>query len=580
MTPIRLPGLRRRRIAAAGSLTLAFVNITGAVFLLAPTHHSFLREALGGSAPGAPRFLLLLSGLLLLAVIPGLLQAKRMAFVLACVAALGSLALHPLLPRSYDDPGALLSIVVLFGLVGSARAFPARSDPVRLRQGLYWLVGGECVVFVIGLIGLYFIDREFVELSDLPEALRNALRLLFVLPATSAHPVMRHGQHLIEAIRALSLMVIAISAWHLVHPVLNRALARPNERQRVRQILNGHATTALAQFHLLDDKTYFFSEDGEAFLSYRMVGATAVVLGEPVGPRDSARAAAAEFVHLCALNGWRFGFHQVTARGADDLARLGLRKLKIGEEAIVPVQTFALAGKSFKHLRNSQSALERAGYAVEELGQPIAGPTMDALREVSDAWLADGGHRERSFTLGAFSPDYLRESRVFVVRRPAGRIEAFTNVVPRFQSADGTFDLMRRRPDSPNGVMDLLLVHLIEIFRAEGCAGLNLGLAPLANIEGGGPVAAALRLLYERGNAAFNFKGLRFYKDKWHPRWEDRFLVYRSDVDVLAVAIAVARAGEDQSIVGQLARSGVDRAGRLLKPVLRASAPNARPALS
>ena len=92
--------------------------------------------------------------------------------------------------------------------------------------------------------------------------------------------------------------------------------------------------------------------------------------------------------------------------------------------------------------------------------------------------------------------------------------------------------------------MDYLLVHLIGHFRDRGLRGLNLGFAPLANIEGTGVVARALSLLYTYGSRAFNFQGLRSYKDKWHPIWEQRFLVYRSDLQLPRIALAVVRAGE------------------------------------
>ncbi len=560
MNRARLGGQYRRRTLAVACLVLAFVDVTGAVFKVASGHHSIVRGVLGGTAPGAPRFLLMLSGLLLIAAAPGLLRAKRMAFVLALGAALASFALHPLRLRDPDEIGSLISLAVVLGLISSFRVFPARSDPVRLRQGLWWLIGGELFVLVVGFVGLYFIDHEFVEPVDIPEALRNAFRILFVLPSTTLQPISHHGQRFIEALRALSLVVLAISAWHFVHPVVNRAIVRPNELRRVKEILAGHATTSLAHFHLLDDKSYFFSRDGQAVLSFRMAGGTAVVLGEPVGPPHSALAAAAEFVKMCELNGWRFGFHQVTESGAASLASLALNKIKIGEEAVIPVQTFSLAGKSFKHLRNSQNALNRTGFQVEELPQPLDHGTLSELREVSDAWLSDGGHRERKFTLGRFDAEYLRETRVFVVRREGERIEAFANVLPRYHSPDGTFDLMRRRPDSADGVMDLLILHFIELFRIEGCEGLNLGLAPLANVEGGGPLPTALRLVYERGNAAFNFRGLRAYKDKWKPRWEDRYLLFGSEIDLLPVAVAVARIGEDQGFARRLAQTGIKRA--------------------
>lgn len=565
MNRFGLPGGRRRYLLAAGSLVLAFVNITGALLKLAPARHSIVRAMLGGSAPGAPRFLLLLAGLLLIAAIPGLVRAKRMAFAITFSAALTSVALHPLRVRDPDDAGALIALAVTIGLATSFRLFPARSDPLRIRQGLWWLIGGEAFVFLMGFVGLYFVDREVVEPMDAPEALGNAFRLLFVLPTTTI-PESGHVQRLIEAIRGLSLVVLAISAWHLVHPVLNRRFARPSEREHVKTILSLHATTALAPFHLLDDKTYAFSNDGQAFLSFRMVGSTAVVLGEPVGPAESATNAAREFIEMCSLNGWRFGFHQVTGAGADALTAMGLKKIKIGEEAIIPIQTFSLAGKSFKHLRNIQHSLEREGFVVEELPQPLDGAVLDELQAVSDAWMAADGHRERTFTLGQFDRDYLRETRVFVVWRKGGRIEAFANVVARYRSADATFDLMRRRPDSPNGVMDLLLLHFIELFRADGCDGLNLGLAPLANVDEPGPKGAALRLMYERGNVAFNFRGLRSYKDKWNPIWFDRYLVYRSDVDLVPVALAVARVGEKQGLVARFAHASLGRARRRQKP--------------
>ena len=37
--------------------------------------------------------------------------------------------------------------------------------------------------------------------------------------------------------------------------------------------------------------------------------------------------------------------------------------------------------------------------------------------------------------------------------------------------------------------------------------------------------------------AFFNFAGLHSFKDKWQPRWEPRYLVYRSDADLPKAAI-------------------------------------------
>ena len=75
------------------------------------------------------------------------------------------------------------------------------------------------------------------------------------------------------------------------------------------------------------------------------------------------------------------------------------------------------------------------------------------------------------------------------------------NVLPSYSSSVGNFDLMRRRPDAPNGVMEYLVVALIHRFRAEGRTGMTLGLAPV-NIDGEGIPDRALRLLYDRGRTS------------------------------------------------------------------------------
>jgi lysylphosphatidylglycerol synthetase-like protein (DUF2156 family) len=537
-----LAGRRRRRIVAASVFGLGLLDT-----LLAAVRHPLLRigplhRYLPEVAVRGSRYVLLVAALTMIMSARGLLHGKRQAWLLAVAAAGASLAAHPL--KRIDLVGVLATATVLVLLLSSANLFRARPDPLRMRQGLVWLVVGEALVFLYGVAGVYYLDAHFVRSTTFSESLENATRLLFVLPSATIEPANRHGEWFIESVRAAALIVLGVTTWHLLHPVIHRQRGGRAERLRVLRILEAHARNAIAYFHLLEDKSYHFSADGEAFIGFKVVGHTAVALGEPLGPRESCLQALQSFAEFCDLNGWAFCFHQVTEPGAELLREAGLNTLKIGEEAIIHVREFVLSGKTWKHLRNTVNRLEREGARVSELAQPIDETMMAELREVSDAWLASGGHRERSFTLGAFSPAYLRDTHVFVVRGAAGRIEAFANVLPSFQSNEGNFDLMRRRPDAPDGVMDYLFVHLIGYFRERGYDGMNLGFAPLSNIEGTSLVARALRVFYARGNRAFNFQGLRAFKDKWHPEWQPRFLAFRSELQLPQLALAVARAGE------------------------------------
>lgn len=534
---------RRRWAVALAAAGLGLLNVT-----LAALHHPVLRlgplhAAIPLLAVTSGRYLLLAAGSTLLSSVRGLVHGKRQAWLLATTASLASVAIHPM--KGADYVGLAASMAVVATLLVSAPLFPARSDPLRVRTGVAWLLIGEAAVFIYGVVGAYLLDEHFVESTTWWDSMENAARLLFILPSSTIDPATHHGAWFIDSVRVSALAVYGIAAWHLLQPVVHRAGAGRAEHYRVEEMLAAYATNSIAYFHLLPDTSYYFGEAGDAFIGYRVVGRSAIALGEPVGTPAGCRAVAPAFAEFCELNGWVFGFHQVSEAGAQLLREVGLRTLKIGEEAVIPVQEFSLAGKSFKHIRNAVNRLERDGYTVEELAQPLDGPTIAELREVSDAWLADGGHRERSFTLGAFDAAYLRSTRVLAVRAAnSTRIEAFANLLPPFQSRQGNFDLMRRRPDAPDGVMDFLFVAMIGLFREAGLDGMNLGFAPLANVEGSGPVAAALRLLYERGSRAFNFRGLRAYKDKWHPRWEPRYLAYRSDLQLPGLALAVARVGE------------------------------------
>ena len=542
MTRPGVPGLWRRRGVAASVAALGLLNITLAaakhpLIRIGPMHGAIPHTAVVGS-----RYVLLVAGLVLLTSARGLLHGKRQAWRIALAAAALSLVAHPF--KRVDIAGTVATAVVIAVLMSSASLFPARSDPARTRQGWLWLLLGELAVFVYGVVGLYFLDSQFLEPTDFPEAFSNAGRLLFVLPRSTISPVTRHGEWFVDSVRVMAVLVFMVAAWHLLHPVIVRVLPGRAERRRAEALLERYATSSIAYFHLLEDKSYFFEDSGEAFIGYKVVGGTAVALGEPIGELSARREVARSFAEFCDLNGWAFCYHQVSEPGAELLRSIGLNAIKIGEEAVIPVGEFSLAGKSFKHIRNATNRLERDGLTVVELPKPLDRVTLDELEEVSDAWLREGGHRERAFTLGAFDRDYLRETPVFAVRSPTGRIEAFANVIPSYQSNQGNFDLMRRRPDAPDGVMDYLFVYLIGWFRARGFEGMSLGFAPLANIEGSGVVARALRLFYAYGSRAFNFRGLRVFKEKWHPRWEPRYLVYRSELQLPQLALAVARAGE------------------------------------
>jgi len=532
---------RTRWLVAALALVVGVADLVITAAHGRPIPHGHrLSSRLVADVLGA-QYLLPTVGVALVWLSRGLLHAKRNAWIVATASAVASIVAGR--AHHQDLLGVVPGVVLLTALVLTRRSFRAPHDPARVRDALRLLVVGGLVVFVYGVLGLYLLDSQFVASTTVFGAGVDAVRSMVLLGPHRVDPASVHGRWLLESIRVGALIVTLTAAARLL-----LTFARPrlrSERRVVSELLDRWAVTPLAPFHLLDDKAWFVTADRTSFVGYALVGNVAVALGEPIGPPERCADAAREFCELCQLNGWIPAFHQVSVAGADALATMPLKIVKIGEEAIVPVETWTIDDPDHKSLRSALRRVERAGYETVELPSPIDAITLAELRVVSDRWLADGNHRERTFTVGRFDTEAMRVSTVMAVRqRETGRIVAFANVLPSYHSPDGNFDLMRRDPDAPNGVMEHLFVALIRRFRDEGLRGMTLGLAPMANITGDTIPDRAMRLVYEHGNGLFNYQGLRRFKEKWQPRWEPRYLAYRSDADLPKVAIAVARAGE------------------------------------
>jgi lysylphosphatidylglycerol synthetase-like protein (DUF2156 family) len=150
------------------------------------------------------------------------------------------------------------------------------------------------------------------------------------------------------------------------------------------------------------------------------------------------------------------------------------------------------------------------------------------LRPASYAWLSAHGGREKAFSLGAFDTAYLARHPIAIARLQ-GRIVAFANIWLTADRKRGAVDLMRHDPnDTPNGLMDFLFTEILLWAQTQGLASFDLGMAPLAGLAEDKKYASlfarAGRLVHERGEQFYGFKGLRAFKDKFDPRWEPRYI--------------------------------------------------------
>ena len=106
-----------------------------------------------------------------------------------------------------------------------------------------------------------------------------------------------------------------------------------------------------------------------------------------------------------------------------------------------------------------------------------------------------------------------------------------------------SIDLIRWNKDIDIAVMDALYIHMLLWAKEQGYKQFNMGMATLSNV--GYNKYAYLRekfaaKVFENMNGIYSFQGLRNYKQKYHPDWEPRFLVYKKYSSLLWNLIRVS----------------------------------------
>lgn len=293
---------------------------------------------------------------------------------------------------------------------------------------------------------------------------------------------------------------------------------------------------------LMGDKHLLFSDSRDAFLMYGVRGTSWIALGDPVGPAGAMEELGWRFRELADAHGGRVAFYQTRPTSLPVYLDMGLMPLKIGEYATVPLREFSLEGSRRKGMRYVLAHGEREGLDLEIVPRTEVPPRVGELKAISDAWLALKNTREKRFSLGAFSADYLAKFDIAVLRH-RGRAVAFANLLTTGTRQQAAIDLMRHTADAPEDTMMFLLLRLILHFRTEGYEGFCLGVAPLSGMEWH-PLAPLWHrfghLLYNRGEHFYNFHGLRAFKEKFDPVWEPRYLVTGRGLSPLLVLTDIA----------------------------------------
>lgn len=310
------------------------------------------------------------------------------------------------------------------------------------------------------------------------------------------------------------------------------------------QILTTYGGNIDSELIFLRDKemyTYYKDDEPTVFLQFRTINNKCIVMGNPSGKKDDFTAALKAFIFDCDVLGYLPVFYEVSEKTVLTMHEFGYDFIKMGEEALVDLQSFSLAGKKQRGARSLMNRLTKEGYAFEVVQPPFSAENMQALKAISDSWLE--GRKEKGFSLGFFDEAYLQRNPIALVKNQMGEIVSFANIIPTYTKESATIDLMRHHKEyAPAGSMDFLFIHLFEYLKEEDIQYFNLGMAPLSNVGKYRSSFIQERIaafVYEFGSELYSFQGLREYKSKYASLWNPRYTLYSRDSWILYVIIAL-----------------------------------------
>jgi lysyl-tRNA synthetase, class II len=526
-----------RRIAAWTTFLAALLTLLSAFTPAEPWRANVLSSVEPESLRSLGNLLAAAIALCLIALVPSIAAGTRRAVDIAIPLLAAVAVAHLVKGLDYEESAVAVAVAVLLVMGRRACTRGATSRP-----GL--VAGG---VAVASVSATYAISIATSLLGGPDHGVRSALGV-GVSGAATGSWFLRSGTPLavvLDLAVAAGILAAAVFVRGLLRPEPWRDGHRRDEHESAAAIVASYGDDSLDPFALREDKSFFFAQGG--VLAYRVLRETAVVSGDPIGPPGTHDAILAGFLEHAHDQGWQVTVAAASERYVAGYRRLGLRALKVGEEAVVDPRRFSLEGRRIRKVRQSVARVERHGWTseVRRAAQLGTGDWRDIVA-LEDEWRA-AQRRVHGFamTLGRLGGAAEDLHMLYVLaRRPDGRVGALLRLAPY---SDGlSLDAMRRGAGTPSGVTEALVVRTLAHARDEGAAEVSLNFAGFGHImaEGRdlGGVQQLARVTLGLFHSRFQLERLTAFNQKFDPRWRARYLVYGGRLQLPRAGLRVLQA--------------------------------------
>ncbi|MFE4421663.1 phosphatidylglycerol lysyltransferase domain-containing protein [Streptomyces sp. NPDC056817] len=547
--PEAVPVLVGRACAVVGLLDIA----AGVFPRFRHSRMHALAEVLPGSFGPFAAALSLSVGVLLLLLAHGLKRRKRRAWRAAVVLLPAGAAAEFVYRHSIV--GVVISLALLAPLLIHRGEFAALPDPRSRWRALANFVLMSAGSLALGMIIVSVHTHRMVGDPSVADRLTHVVYGLIGFEG----PVDYQGNTswtVAFSLGALGWLTAVTTAYLAFRPEHPAARLTEEDETRLRELLARHGgRDSLGHFALRRDKAVVFSPSGKAAVTYRVVSGVMLASGDPIGDVEAWPGAIERFMDEAKAHSWTPAVMGCSETGGEVWTReTGLDALELGDEAVVDVADFSLAGRAMRNVRQMVKRIERAGYETRVRRiRDLGGTELERIRRAAEDWRGTDTERGFSMALGRIGDPADGECLIATAHKQDaepgeyGDLKAILHFVP--WGGDGvSLDLMRRDRSADPGMNELLIVAALQAAPKLGITRISLNFAmfrsALARGEkiGAGPVLRAWRGLLVFLSRWFQIESLYKFNAKFQPRWEPRFVVYRASSDLPRIGFAAMQA--------------------------------------
>ncbi|WP_280706789.1 phosphatidylglycerol lysyltransferase domain-containing protein [Kitasatospora sp. GP30] len=552
---------RLRPLAAAGTVwylrliaLLNLVAVVAAPFRQTVRHHSegqFFTPYLATAG--------LAAAVLSLFLAVAMRRRKRAAWIFNCglggltfltyVLALGVPGADHYNRHAFNYFSAVLTGLFMLCLVVGRKEFTSKGDRSNPWMAAATFVGG---LLLGGLVGSLLVDaNNSLSGAGFGDRFGYALaRMITVTPSERVMDVIDVPNWVNAFINAMGAVLFLLVLYVAFRSPRGKELLTPEDETRLRELLAKQGERdSLGYFATRRDKAVIFSPSGKAAVTYRVVGGVSLASGDPIGDPEAWPGAIELWLAEAREHAWAPAVTGASEEAGMIYARHGLDALELGDEAIVELDEFSMEGRAMRVVRQAYNRVKRAGYTVRiRRHEDIPEQEMVELLNRADHWRDGQTERGFSMALGRLGDPADGRCVMLECHDGDGELRALLSFVP-WGEKGLSLDLMRRDRESENGLVEFMVIELLEKGRKElQLERVSLNFAMFRSVFergsrlGAGPVLRLWRSILGFFSRWWQIESLYRANAKYRPIWEPRYLLFEKSSELPRIGIANARA--------------------------------------